>query len=152
MKKIGDLKNSFLCALKGLFLVINKERNFKIHIVVSIYVLYFSKYYNLKKIEYLILILTIALVMCLEIVNTVIENIVDYLSPKYSTFAKNTKDIAADGVLVAAILAVIIGLILFLDIDIIIFIIRHIIFCFRNLILFLVSIILSVIFIKKNKY
>lgn len=150
MKKISDLKNSFRCAFKGLFIVINKERNFKIHMIVAAYVLYFSKYYELEKTDYLILVLIISLVMCLEIVNTVIETIIDYLSPQYSLFAKNAKDIAAGGVLVSAIFAVFIGIVLFLDIDVIIFIIKDIISCFRNLFLFFLSVVFSIMFIIKK--
>lgn len=152
MDKIKDIKKSFICAFNGLFFVVNNERNFKIHIVCALYVLYFSQYYNLSKLNYAIILLVIALVMCLEIINTVIEIIINFLSPAYSLFAKKAKDVAASGVLISAFFSVIIGLIYFLDFDIIHLIIRDIFFNWLKLMLFLISIILSTLFIfSKNK-
>jgi diacylglycerol kinase len=49
-----------------------------------------------------------------EVFNTAIEKLVDLLSPQYNPKAGLIKDIAAGGVLVASIFAVITGLILFL--------------------------------------
>ncbi len=147
MNKFKDIKKSFICAFNGLKFVINNERNFKIHIILAIYVLYFSRYYNLSKSDYVVLMFVIALVMCLEIVNTIVEIIVDFLSPAYSLFAKKTKDIAAGGVLVSSIFALIIGLIYFFNLDIIIFIMKDILFNWEKLLVFLLSLIGFVIFI-----
>lgn len=152
MNRIRDIKKSFACAFKGLLFVINNERNFKIHIVCAVYVLYFSKYYNLSKIDYIILLLAITIVMCLEIINTVIEVIINFLSPTYSLFAKKAKDVAASGVLVSAFFSGIIGLIYFLDFNIILLIIKDILLNWLKLLIFLISIVLSVLFIfSKSK-
>ena len=45
--------------------------------------------------------------------NTALEFLTDLVSPGYHPIAKKTKDVAAGAVLLAAILAIIIGLIIF---------------------------------------
>lgn len=153
MQKISDIKKSVVCALKGIFFIINKERNFRIHIVFACYVLYFSRYYvvSRSKTDFLILLLTIALVMCLEVVNTAIEEIVDHISPRYSLFAKNVKDIAAGGVLIAALFATLIGVKYFGDIKVICFLFKDIFFSFRKILCLFFSLLVSVLFVFKNK-
>ena len=57
--------------------------------------------------------LTIALVMGLEMINSAIENLVDLVTRDYHPLAGKVKDIAAGAVLIAAVLAVVIGVIVF---------------------------------------
>ena len=58
--------------------------------------------------------MTIGIVICLEIINTAIERVVDLASPYYHPLAKAAKDIAAGAVFVFAVISVIIGAIIFL--------------------------------------
>jgi diacylglycerol kinase len=91
----------------------------RIHITVFAYVLFFALYfYELTGAELLILILTCALVMILEIINTAIEVLTDKASPERSALAKAAKDTAAGAVLIAAVAAVAVGVILFWDAEI----------------------------------
>jgi diacylglycerol kinase len=64
--------------------------------------------------EWMMVILVIGLVITLEIVNSAIESLADYVSPGKHDLIKKVKDLSAGGVLVSAISAVIIGLIIFL--------------------------------------
>jgi diacylglycerol kinase len=91
-----------------------KEKNFIIHNLVSICVIIFGIILNISLIEWCIIILCIGVVLTAELINTTIENIVNELSPQQSIFAKNTKDIAAGAVLIAAITAAIIGSIIYI--------------------------------------
>lgn len=59
------------------------------------------------------LVLTVGAVITLELVNTAIERAVDLVTGEFHPLAKAAKDIAAAAVLVAAGLAVIIGVLLF---------------------------------------
>ena len=79
---------SFKNALKGIIYCINYEKNMRIHTVIALYVLTFSKYFNLSIEKYSILLLTIALVISLELINTCVENITDSLIDKYSINVK----------------------------------------------------------------
>jgi len=69
---------------------------------------------KLSSVEWAILTITIGLVLISEFINTSLEQIVDLVSPEKQEKAKIAKDVAAAGVLVSAIVAVLIGALLFL--------------------------------------
>lgn len=117
MNKRFSLINSFKCAFKGIFFVLQHERNMRIHVVAALYVAFFSAFYDFSKTEIILLVITCALVMIFEILNTSIEVLVDKISPKYSPLAGVAKDAAAGAVLLSAIMAVIVGVVLFFDIE-----------------------------------
>ena len=100
-------------ALHG-FKVLLKEPNFVIHSTISILVIVLGIYFQIKKIEWLFLILTIGFVLFVEAINTSLEYLVDLVSPKYHVLAKKCKDVAAMAVLLSAITAVLIGGIIFI--------------------------------------
>lgn len=108
---------AFVYAFQGIVTAVKTQRNFRIHITAVIYVTAFSFFYNLSKSDYILLILTFTLVMALELLNTAVEAAVDICSPQYSKLAKIAKDTAAGAVLIAAIGAVVTGVILFWDIN-----------------------------------
>ena len=117
MNKRFSLINSFKCAFKGISFVMRHERNMRIHLVAALYIAFFSAFYSFSKSEIILLVITCALVMIFEVLNTSIEVIVDKVSPKYSPLAKVAKDAAAGAVLLSAIMAIIVGVILFFDIE-----------------------------------
>lgn len=141
----------FVCAFRGIGLTVLSERNMRIHIVVMLYVFYFSSYYSLSKTEYVLLILTSASVIALEIINTAIEAVVDKASPEYSKKAKISKDAAAGAVLLMAIAAVAIGIILFLDFERIGYIFTTIFSDIRRIAILFASLALSFLFIRGVK-
>ena len=63
------------------------------------------------------MILSIACVIGCELINTGIENAVDTATKEYSETAKIAKDVSAGAVLIFAIFSVIIGFILFFDVE-----------------------------------
>ncbi len=69
---------------------------------------------RLNNSEWLILILTITLVIVLELLNTAVESIVNLVSPQMQEAARIAKDTSAAAVLLAAVGAVVVGLLLFL--------------------------------------
>ena len=137
---------SFKNALKGIIYCINYEKNMRIHTVIALYVLTFSKYFNLSIEKYSILLLTIALVISLELINTCVENITDSLIDKYSINVKIIKDICAGIVLIAAIVAIVIGVLIFGNINIIFNILINLL-NIKNLTVFLSSLCLSIYYI-----
>ena len=62
--------------------------------------------------EFVLIIIVITLVWVAEAFNTVLEIIVNMVSPRYTTVAKRAKDIAAGAVLVAALGAFCVGIFL----------------------------------------
>ncbi len=105
---------SFRYALEGIKTSFKKEPNLRIQFVVGIGALLLGVYLGLSNVEWAILSFTILYVITLELLNTVIETIVDLVSPEIKEGAKTAKDISAAIVLISSILAVIVGVILFL--------------------------------------
>lgn len=109
---------SFFCAFKGIAYAIVHERNLRIHMALGATMLFFSRYYDFSKAEYCILILTVALVLVTELINTSVEKTVDLESPRYHELAKVAKDVAAGAVLLSAAASVAVGVCLFWEPDI----------------------------------
>jgi len=114
MIKIKRLVKSFLYAFKGLIKTFKEEQNFKIHIFATIIVILFAWYLKVSKSEWMALTIVIGLVVLMEIINSAIERITDVLKPRIDSYVKEIKDITAAGVLIAAIVAIAVGLIIFL--------------------------------------
>jgi len=148
----NSLLNSFCYAVSGILNCISNERNFRIHIVVSAYVLFFSRYFSLDRTDFVILCVSIMFVLVCEMLNTSIESVVNYLSPDYNIHAKIAKDVAAGAVLLSAVFSIIIGLILFFKIDIIKSVIVQIISNPLYLLLLAISLIISWLFIFAVKF
>lgn len=118
-KKQVRKNKSFFESLKhasnGLVTVFKEERNMKSHISLMIIVLVFSILFQLSKIEWLFILISIFLVLITETINTAFETIVDLVTDrKYHILAKKVKDMAAGAVLLSAILACLIGAIIFI--------------------------------------
>ena len=105
---------SFSYAFDGLKTAIKNEPNMRIHLFMATFALILGIILNLKILEWLILAFTIFWVISLELLNTVLESLVNLVSPEMSPYAKIAKDVSAACVLLAAILSVIVGFILFL--------------------------------------
>ena len=118
-KKQVRKNKSFFESLKhasnGLVTVFKEERNMKYHISLMIIVLVFSILFQLSKIEWLFILISIFLVLITETINTAFETIVDLVTDrKYHILAKKVKDMAAGAVLLSTILACLIGAIIFI--------------------------------------
>jgi diacylglycerol kinase len=106
--------NSFKVAHQGLRHAVVSQRSFQIQVVVGILVLLAAWIIEFNRIEWLILVITIALVLTAELLNTVVEVVVDLaVRERLLPDAKLAKDVSAAAVLLLSILAVVVGLILF---------------------------------------
>ncbi len=132
---------SFMYAFNGIKYCILFERNFRFDIIVMIFVLIFKRFYELSNIENIIIFITIAIVLSAEAMNTAVEAVADLASPKYNRLAKIAKDTAAGSVLIIAICSIFVGIYIFWDVQIF----KEIVLCFRNNIIFSVSILLLII-------
>ena len=113
MKKNSNFFESFLCAFRGIIYIFKTERNFRFHIVFSLLVLLCSLILNLSFVELSVILIMIAVVLTLEIINTIIENIMDFLCKEYNFKVKIIKDMASGTVLVSAFISVIVGYLIF---------------------------------------
>lgn len=104
---------SFSFALEGIFQAFKKEPNLRIHTTIAVLAIVVATFLKFNTYELLALVLTIFLVLTLEFLNTAIEALVDLVSPEVKAEAKIAKDISAAVVLLASILAFIVGTILF---------------------------------------
>lgn len=146
-----DFFKAFLYAGQGIVSAVKSQRNLRIHITAAVYVTVFSFFYELSGTDYVLLMLTFSSVISAELINTAVEAAVDICSPEKNSLAKLAKDAAAGAVLVTAVFAVIVGLIMFLDFDVIKSIIAYYAGNIPALLGLFVSVILSVIFIVYPK-
>lgn len=113
MKKEKNIINSFKYAFEGIFTSLKTEKNMKVHFIIMILVIILGIILKISKIEWIICIILFGFVISLELINTAIENTVDLITTEINPKAKIAKDVSAGAVLVAAITAVIVGLIIF---------------------------------------
>jgi len=105
--------SSFIAAFSGLFRAIKQERNFQIHLAITVVVLASALFFRISTSEWLIILFCISTVLVAELLNTAIERCVDYISLDYSEQAKTIKDFAAAAVLVSALCSALIASIIF---------------------------------------
>ncbi len=101
---------SFGYALSGWRYVLRTQRNAWIHALASVCVFALGLRLHLQRIEWALLIFAIALVWTAEFLNTALEAVVDLASPRQHELARIGKDVGAAAVLIAALSAVLIGL------------------------------------------
>lgn len=105
--------NSFRYAYNGLIYAFKTQVNFKVHCFAAVLVIALGLYVNLSISEWLWIALGIGLVIITELINTSIEILVDLVSPQKQPKAGAIKDLAAAAVLVSALVALAIGLFIF---------------------------------------
>ena len=101
-------------AVEGFIYVLRTQRNMRLHFLLATLVIILGIYFDLPKIELLMLLGAIVFVLVLEMINTAIEYVTDLVTEEYRILAKHIKTISAGAVLVSSIIAVIIGLIIFI--------------------------------------
>ena len=110
-----SLLKSFIVAFHGIWVLMRNERNFRFHLLASVAVITACFFFNIEKNEWLVILLLIGLVLSVEALNTAIEYICDMISPENHPKIKIIKDVSAAAVLITAIIAIIIGCIIFFN-------------------------------------
>ncbi len=103
---------SFKNAIIGWWHVVRTQQNAWIHAVATVTSVLMAFWLRLPMRDWAVLIITIAMVWTAEFLNTALEIVVDLASPELHPLARVGKDVGAAGVLIAAVSAVIIGLLL----------------------------------------
>lgn len=113
--KNRDLVSSLEFALTGILTAFKDERNMRKHAVTALVVVLAGFVFQVSRIEWLFLLMSIFLVVAFEIINSAIENVVDLASHyHFSMLAKKAKDMAAGAVLVVSLFAAVTGALIFL--------------------------------------
>ncbi|WP_103109119.1 diacylglycerol kinase family protein [Brevibacillus reuszeri] len=113
MKEWRRLVRSFSYALRGIVYTVKTQRNMQIHVAAATLVLAAAWWLQIPRSDVLLVFFSIGLVFSLELMNTAVEAAVDLASPEWHAKAKIAKDASAGAVLVAAILSVGIGIMVF---------------------------------------
>lgn len=93
------------------------ERNVRFHVCVMVLVLLASWWFRLTQTEWFVVLLLIAMVISAELVNTAVEDLANHMRDELGlSFSSTTRarDVAAGAVLVVAIVAAVIGMIIFM--------------------------------------
>lgn len=109
-RRSSDRVQSFRHAFAGWWYVIRTQRNAWIHAVATMAVVGLGLYLELSLADWTDLLLAIGLVWLAEFLNTALEAVVDLASPEHHPLAKVGKDVGAAGVLIAAAVAVLVGI------------------------------------------
>ena len=114
MKNEGFL-DAWKNAINGIIYATTTQGNIKRQLIIAVLVVIISLFFDLSKAEFLIFMFTIVLIIFAEMVNTAIETVVDLYTDLYHPKAKIAKDVAAGGVVITAINAVIVAYFLCFD-------------------------------------
>ena len=110
---IPRLVKSVGYARTGIWHAFLTQPNMWVHLGVGLVVSCLAWWLRFNVLEWGILLLVIFMVLILEMINTVAEIVVDIASPEFSDLARTAKDVSAGAVLIAAIMSIIIGALLF---------------------------------------
>lgn len=90
------------------------QRHFRGQLVIAAGALFFAAWAHLSLVELAILVVTVALVLGAELLNSAVEQLTDLLHPERGPAAAVVKDMSAGAVLTTAALALTVGLMVFL--------------------------------------
>ncbi len=111
---LSDSVKSFGYAIKGLLLLITTELNFQIQLFCAIAVTALGIVVGLSTTEWILQFLAIGFVLAAEAINTAIEQLADVITKESHKEIGKLKDVAAAAPLIAALIASIIGLLIYL--------------------------------------
>ena len=106
--------NTFRNARKGMRLTLKSERNIRVHVICGLLALGLGFALHFSCVKFSILLLTIVMVISAEMMNSAIEFALDSIyHNKYSRMVGMAKDIAAGAVMIVTVVALMIGVLLF---------------------------------------
>lgn len=108
-----SILNSFRYAFEGVWHAFRNNRNLRIDFTAALVVIILSVIFHTSPYEKGVLGITILLVICSEMINTSLEEMVNLITSEHRKEAKIAKDVAAGMVLIAAMGSVIVGIFIF---------------------------------------
>lgn len=111
----GRLK-SFKYAILGAYKLVTTEHSIMVQFSLGILITIAGFYFNISKTDWLFQTMAIGLVLSIEGLNTAVEKIADFIHPDFHDKIGFIKDIAAGAVFFAAVVAIAVGLIIYIPI------------------------------------
>ena len=113
-KSRRTLLDSFRDAFRGIRHCLRAERNMRVHLAATVAVILLAVCLRVSRGELACLLLAIGMVTAAEAMNTAVERLCDFVEEKHNPRIGIIKDMAAGGVLLAAIFAAAMGATIFL--------------------------------------
>lgn len=114
MSGVRKFFGSFKHAWRGICHLLKTQRNARFHLGMTVLVGLFALVLHVNRVEAALLFFAVVLVFVIEIINTAFENTLDHLHPTQHYRIGIVKDALAGAVLISAVIAVVVGLLIFL--------------------------------------
>ena len=105
---------SFKFAFRGLWLLLRNEHNSRIHLFSAVIAIAMGFFLKINLFEWSVLVIVTGIVFISELFNTSLETISDIVDSEWNEKIRNAKDYAAAAVLVAAIISLVAGGVVFI--------------------------------------
>ena len=105
---------SFRFALNGISLLLKNEHNSRIHLLAAIIAIIMGIIMKIDHYEWSLLIIVIGAVFLTELLNSSIESLADLIDPEFNELIMRAKDYSAAAVLISAIVAIVVGGLIFI--------------------------------------
>lgn len=112
-KYFRQRRRSFGYALKGIATLVRTQPHAQLHLLASVLVVGLGFYFGVERGEWLALLLAMGLVWVAEALNTALEFLTDRVSTEHHPLSGAAKDVAAGAVLLAALVAAVVGGVVF---------------------------------------
>ncbi len=103
---------SFACAGRGVVLLLRTQVNARIHLLATVIVIAAGFAFRITRGEWCMLAFAIGIVWAAEAANTALELLADRITREHDEPIRRAKDVAAAGVLTAALTAAVIGILI----------------------------------------
>ena len=104
---------SFKHAFQGIFKALIEEPNFRVQVIILVISIMLGAHFNITNTEWALLILSMGLLLMAEVLNTVVEDTIDFFIKDFDEGVKVIKDLSAGFVLITAITALVILILIF---------------------------------------
>lgn len=108
------LVNKFKAAFEGIVIGLKTDRSIRFQWLIAVTVICIFLIIGIEVADWLWVILCTALVVTVEHLNSSIEELADFVEPKYSEHIKRIKDFSAAAVLIVSLASALIGLLILL--------------------------------------
>lgn len=105
---------SFGYAFNGFRIAFKEEVNFQIHLILAVIAVALGIYFGISTTEWLFIVTVIGIVLTAELLNTALEELCDMLRTTHDPHVAKIKDLAASAVLVSSVMALVVGVAIFL--------------------------------------
>ncbi|MFT5468088.1 MAG: undecaprenol kinase [Verrucomicrobiales bacterium] len=111
---LKTLLRSFGYAFTGFRDALKTEANLRWHLAFAVLAIGFGIWLQISALEWIAITLCVGAVISAELLNTSLERLADRITKEKDELIRQSKDISAAGVTVLALMAVIVGVIIFL--------------------------------------